>query len=699
MSRRAPSHRGELQIDDAVRAALAGVMVVALASSPACRGCDEAATTADVPVSVFQEPTREAKLLSDLSVFAVGKPLSQAELQRLSADLTSGARTVDAYIDELLQRPMGPRLAKDIVLSPSEPIKDRHPIPVHSILKHFKEDGRNVYYLKERCKKSDAVEVQAWWDKGPKVLVCPSAYRPKVTGDDEGRTCGASMLSPRDVDLCGCGPALMYCSYGRKHFDRNQERMWQEVRATAAHVVNQGLPIEQLFTMNETVRNDATEALYRRARVADGESAEQLFPVSGYGNFGGKLRPRHEMMPGQHAGVLTTPALTYASDALRGVMRNLYDYLWCAGVSSSRVSTQSVLDLEVVDLRVGDGWKQLASMPICTDCHARLDYGMQFFWGFPSSTMGVDFRPALALKGRGKLYNANIEDERGEEALTPAGFARLAVAQPEFGACMSRKVTDHVFNGSDSPEDFDAVHQVFEASHRIKDMLAVAMKRYAKRELAQKPAASAPEPAVVAKATTSASVTTAAEHGVTLSRALRRMIDNECMQCHDKGDAFDFNGDALPRPTLLRMIDKVGFYAMPLGSEKLDDELRRRFVNEAARHLYVDAEERRVATSFFADGMRAHSAHRFRAAMASVGAATGHDVKARAPNTIESAVAQSLIRYSPGIGLATAVSAVASCKKAKLRGAALQSCIERASAPSTVITGGVTPLEPARAPH
>lgn len=672
--------------------ALVASFTLTLAS---CGGCEREARKENDrgPPTAFVEPDRTAKLLSDLSMFAVGTPLDGEELERHANALSRNELTIDGYVDRLLEKPMGPVLAKDLVLSPSTPTKDRHPIPVHSILRHFEEDGRNVYYLKERCKKSEAVEVKAWWGKGPRVLVCPSAYRPEVKGDDQGRTCGASMLSPRDVDLCGCGPALMYCSYGRKHFDRNQEKMWQEVRATAAYVVDNNLPIEKLFTMNETVRNNATEALYRRARVAAGASADELFPVRGYGSYGGKLKPRHEMVPGQHAGVLTTPALMYASDALRGVMRNLFDYLWCAGVSSSRVTTQSVLDLEVVDLRVGDGWKKLASMPICTDCHARLDYGMQFFWGYPSSTMGVDFRPALVLPGKGKLYNANIDDERGEDVLTPAGFARLAVAQPEFGECMSRKVTDHVFNGSDAPEDFTAVHEAFESTHRIKDMLRVAMKRYARRELAAKlgaPAAPAVSPpGGVELASVGGHPREDRRDAVPLSPKLRRLLDNECMQCHDEGDAFDFNGGALDRLTLLRMIDKVGFFAMPLGSEKLDDATRRAFVDELAAHLYADDGDRVTASAFFADGMRAHSAHRVRGAMESVWAAAGHEEAGSRPSMIETAVSQSLIRYSPGVGLAAAVTAVKACRQAGLEGDALRDCVERASAPSTVIAGGV----------
>ena len=63
---------------------------------------------------------------------------------------------------------------------------------------------------------------------------------------------------------------------------------------------------------------------------------------------------------------------------------------------------------------------------------------------------------------------------------------RVAHGDPEaityiFGKCMTRKVVDHVFNGTANDEDFSAVLDEFKSTHKIKSMLKVAMVRYAER--------------------------------------------------------------------------------------------------------------------------------------------------------------------------------------------------------------------------
>jgi hypothetical protein len=653
--------------------------IVVGAGCPPSSSSSSSTSSSSTTTQRSAETAPHPQLLNDLALFATGKSLSPDELDKRSAKLASGDLTLESYVDELLKKPMGPQLARELVISPSGSIKDRHPIPSHSILRSAEVGSDTLYWLRDKCDPSTAVRVKPWWSDS-EVLVCPEAYRPEVKGDAAGRTCGASMLAPRESDVCGCGPRLIFCTKDADQFKKMKDEISDEIGQTAAYVVDHDMPVESLFTMNETVRSAPAEALYRRARVAAGEP-DTLFPVTDFPEKKGELRPRHEQVPGQHAGVLTASALIYSSDALRGVMRNYYDYLWCAGVASSRVTTDAILGLDVVDLRTGDGWKQLAGMNVCTDCHARLDYGMQFFWGYPSSTMGIDFRPKDVRKGKGPLYANDIKDDRGEAELTPQGFAKLAVAQPEFGKCMTKKVVEQVFNGTQTADDFTAVHTTFESTHRIKAMMKTAMLLYAERNKDGPPARAA--------AASATDVVASEGDTVPVPKQLRELLDDRCMNCHDKGDAYDFNGDTLPRSTMVAMMDQVGFKAMPANAQGLDEGARQEFLRAVAPLAFPVEADRNLALEYFGSGLRGKPVHRYQSALTNVHARTGAQGNTFRPNAIEGDIEQKLMVYSPGVALTSAVTALRDCKAAKLEGAALEACVDRSSAPGTVIVGAV----------
>lgn len=664
-----------------MRRTILAVSCLALLTIAACKRDGEAAAARTAP-------DVGAKLASDLQLFATGVPLSPQDAAAKAASLKTGPEALEKYVDGLLSEKMGGRMAKDLIVSATTPVKDRHPLPIGNVLKTKEDGGKTIYYLRDSCSASEAVKVVPWWDEsGDEVLVCPSAYRPEVKGDKAGRTCGASMLDPRDSDVCGCGPMLVYCMKNNEQRSKYKSLIVQEVTDTAAYVVDGDLPIEKLFTMNETVNNEATEYLYRRARVVSGEDPKTLFPIKGYDKP--KLRERHEQMPGQQAGVLSAPMMMYASDALRGVMRNYYEYLWCTGTARSNVETEAVLALKKVDLRVGDGWKELASMNICTDCHARLDYGMQFFWGYPSSTMGTDFNLKNSRAGKGPLYGDNIKDERGQADLTPRGFAELATTQPEFGACMTRKIVDHVYNGTASYDDFEAIRETFSATHRVKPTLKAAMLRYAQRELTSptptKPVAR--EPAEAAPVHAAAAGVDVSGADITVTPALKKLISKHCRECHDTDDDYPLVGDTLTQKDVAWILDRVAFGAMPKDVQGLEEETRRRFIDETTAALFADAKDRADATAFYGEMMRANPVHRFFSAMRNVNAAAGvgGDKEFR-PSGTESAVTQALLSWSPGLGVAQGVTAVKACSK-ESDPVKREACVERATDPVVTMAG------------
>jgi hypothetical protein len=655
-------------------------VAVVVAATGGCRKPDNGAG-APIPPPRVAPPAE--KLVADLHLFVGQRGTTEADAAKAAKDLQDGAVTVEAYVDGLLKRPIDGGFAKDLLLGGSQGIKDLHPIPRSMVLKSASIGGDTVFFLRKACDAKEVVAVDAWW--GGKAKVCPDAYRPDVKGDDVGRTCGASFLNPSLSEVCGCGPALMWCTKDAAHWEKVKSDVQREVTDTVSWVVNNDQPIEKIFTMNETVRGENAEAVYRRSRALAGEPVEKVFDRSDFPKEGTKTPvPRHNQVPGQHAGILTAPSMIYGSDALRGVMRNYFDYLWCATNSASRVTTEAVLGLDVVDLRVGDGWKQLASMNICTDCHARLDYGMQFFHGWPSSTMGVDFRPKDALNGAGRFYAANIKDLRGEAELNAEGFAKLATSQPEFGDCISRRVTDHVFNGSARPDDVAAVIKTYASDHTLKAMLRTAMIRYAESVLHGRPAEPAVAPSVAEVVAASTDPTK-----VTLSSSLRRRIDNNCMECHDKGDDFDFNGAALPRELVEHMLEQVAFGVMPKTAEGLSGPEREALINDLAGVLFVDEAERKTALAWFTSAFRPHPVHRFRSFLDTVAQRAGASRSSLALRGVETAVDQANMVFSPTMAVAAGVAALKECRARHKDPRDVEVCVNAASAPEAVVVGGL----------
>jgi len=634
------------------------------------------------------EPASDTvELVQDLSMLALARPMDPSEAKEHASALDDGRIELGAYVDQLLDDPALGRVARRVILGGGEIVKPNHPIPSHSVLSHFDHEGERIYSLRGRCVPSTAVDVLPWWNRKKTIKVCPSAYRPEVLRDDEGRTCGASTLAPGAYSPCGCGPRLMFCLKDDDHRDEMRNSVRSEVTDTLAYVVNNDLPIEQLFLMNGTVRDRDAERIYVRSRVLAGESPD-LMQVDGFSEKP-RMASRHDQVDGHHAGILTTPGMLYGSDALRGVMRNYYEFLWCAAASSSGVTTQTVLGLDAVDLREGDGWQQLAGMAVCTDCHARLDYGMQFFQGYPSSTRGIDFRPGETTAGTGPLYNLHIGDPRGEDTLTPQGFARLVLTQPEFGECMARRVSDHVLGAQVTVEDYDAVMLAFEDSHSFRTMMRTALIRFADRAGSGAEEALSPRPGLLEPSESALADGAGAFDPTTqvrLSLEVAQGVDNHCAHCHDGIDQMDLTGGVLDRNLLNAMLEQVAFEKMPKGAGELDPAARVAFVEAMIDVLWTEDQARQEARAFFVGGQRAHPAHTFNTAMAAVAseAGTGKRLSIRG---LSSAVDAANQYVSPGLLTSAALVALDACKRQGHSGDGLESCVAEATDPSVLILG------------
>src|SRR5690606_37541264 len=147
--------------------------------------------------------------------------------------------------------------------------------------------------------------------------------------------------------------------------------------------------------------------------------------------------------------------------------------------NSFGATTHKVLELNASgnNFFVHDSWKQLAHTELCTDCHARLDYGSRFFSGYPDSRASTHYNPALQGAATGPLYGRDIRDLRGEAPLTPLGFAKLATEQPDFGGCMTNHFVNYVLGGRATGDDLRAIEAAVAQTRTFKGAMKAALER------------------------------------------------------------------------------------------------------------------------------------------------------------------------------------------------------------------------------
>jgi hypothetical protein len=623
-----------------VIARLAGWLALSTLAAAAVAGCVEP-RTAGAPAP----PTAEVKRLDDVAMLAVGAPLPA---------LRRGV-PVETLVTELLR---DPRFARDV--APEMLFNKRAVDPAEEdawlVLKSTG-GAAPVYFLREPCDAANAVRVHPWWALDTEVLVCPDAYQPAHLRQPEtGWYCGGSNLDPSRSPFCGCGPELMSCARDDAQFQDLKRGLLEEVIQTVAYVVSHDLPLDRLFTMNETVRTGYSELFYQRWQVVAGLRTG-VSDVRRWAHEG-ELWPREETVAGQHAGLLTTPHMLLFGDTPRARMRNYFGDLWCVTPGSVNVSTEQVLGLGVTDLRDGDGWKKLAVMPVCTDCHARLDHGMQFFSAYPSSFVGVIHGgstfgkpgPAL-LHTRESLYGRDANDLRGEGPQTPRGFADLAVKQREFARCMVRDVADHVWSGDATPDDRRALLAAFDRDGTLRSVMREALLRFARQ---------APEAPPAPQAT------------------LRAELDAHCDGCHASGPHAFPRDAAPPRDLLQKMLRQVAFGDMPRAPAEMDAAARRAMVRELVAALWDDEGSRREAARYFDGGLRGMRVHRASAILGMVEQrAGGHDEEA-ASWTFSDADRHDAVELRPSFAATFALAALRACKASGAGGRALEACVTRA---------------------
>jgi hypothetical protein len=664
----------------------AGLVLAIVVVGGAGLGCGSAKKPADLPPAIAPKVSSEA-LVTRLSIVTRARPPTPDELAAWAPRIDRGDTTFAAYIDDLLASPVFAEVvAPEMILGEALFIS-----PVHLTRWTFAlhttpvTEGPPIYYLTKPCARTAAVRVHPWWDVHGEVLVCPDAHRPDVwrtrTAKDGEHTCNAIDASPVIGDSgCGCGPNLIRCVRGDVDADSEARATsaHAELRETVRYVVEHDLPFAALFSGRATFHDRTMELLYRTWRI----EAEQRSETSVLDDLDdwpaeGRWAERFESLPGEHAGLLTAPAILHLQGDRRQRQWIIFERLWCTGASSNGVTAHDVLGLGVTSFQGGknEGWQRLASQPICTDCHARTDYGFQFFWAFPDPKPSAGhFVPAMARNGtRGTLYANDIQDPRGEAELTPAGFAGLALRQPEFGRCMARNVVEHVLGIDATAGDAAPLAAGFVADKTtVKQLVKQALLRWVTRVQAGEPAEAL-----------HAAPSWAGTGPVTLSPDLERAIDGTCGGCHFEGAVGipSFEGHALPRDRLLHMLAELASTRMP-KDRALSAPERVSLIDALIAHLWRTPAERQEARRQLGASLTAPGVWRWSVAEHLIRRAAGApEASDRAWNALEAGIRADQATYTPGFATMTLVEAIGACKDAGKTGPALEPCVRAATDP------------------
>lgn len=656
-------------------AALAATTLAGCSSRSASRATEEPArpgATTAAPAGTNYDP----ELLRTLSVLATRRTPSSDELEATRRALASGQLAIAKHIARLVASKEFAADVAPLVILRYMLSADALAAPSRFVLNRT-EGPKPIYYLGDKpCTPAQAVRVRPWWDLDHEVSICARSYRPQqwMAERPKGEApmdCLAAVVpfAEGGGQPCGCGPNLIRCFASRDHKEAAGNSLRDELRGTVDHIVAHELPLERVFTSNETFRDRTAEFVQRLAKF---ELERETNPEPSLRELAswpaaGKWAPRPELAPGQHAGVLTSPMMLFNLPDRRQRMSIIYDPLWCAEPDSVGATPQSLIGITNGNLQIdGAGWHELAAKPLCTNCHARLDYGMQFFWGYPNGNLQEFFVPATQQKGRGPLYVRDIDDLRGEAELNPRGFAELAVAQPEFRACMARDFAAYALGSRMTREQLAAV----EAEARPNATSARALMQRALLEVVSswsgRPREASPPPLAPA----------GPGRDVTIATALTRRLDAHCLDCHgaDSG-RVDLSRPALPRATVITMLADVAFGRMPKDAP-LPPAERRSFV-EASIPVMWSGADADAARSYFADGMVALPAYRPEVMLELVHAGSAAMSRWR---MLEAFVRSDLQQVTPGLAAISSVEAIEGCRSS-LQGkpqAEIDRCISNA---------------------
>lgn len=457
------------------------------------------------------------------------------------------------------------------------------------VLKQTSDDPKQpIFYLRKPCKRVGATNVEPWWAPGTQVLICSDDYKPdalyrhKLPGrpNDVAPVCGSSSSDIQPE--CGCGRNLIHCTRDRAMRAAIRTSLGAEVFDTIGHVVSSGAPLQSIYRDNATVRDRNAEMMYRMHDIAHGKGT--IAALDGFA--GPEWKPRADAFPGQHAGILTSTNIARFTDVPRAEMMSYFAMMTCASSDGAHVNGRQALGINTNDIRSESGGKDyLAGAVGCTNCHARMEHAIPFFAGWRSIFHSGEIEPELHKITEGKIYLNNIDDLRGTTKTTPAAFAEVVTAQPEFANCQANRILKYVFNEPVDPGLQDRLVRMIAANKPAREVLKMALVAYVQvmsnRAAAARPAANV--------APTDAPAPFQDDAVRTFDKHLVEALA-VCEDCHSAGDTWIDQAVQSHQTTalrLLRMADMVASNAMPKKVE-IPIADRERIVTQLCQAAWAD---------------------------------------------------------------------------------------------------------------
>jgi hypothetical protein len=314
------------------------------------------------------------------------------------------------------------------------------------------------YYLEKPCKPSAQTEVEPWWDLDSKVRICTDSYKPELisyaAGGGATIWCDSTFYKAHTAWVpspCRCGQNLMNCAPSIAVQRAIMKGFSDEQQLTVKHVVEHHLPFGEILTLPGSVRSGYGDFFYARSEfIATGRWSYPR-PES----VEASLRPRPAAFD---AGILSTWFWMVDSDSYRVMAREIWDQFLCHPLASRNVTPAEILKAMGGSANAVGKFRDSVRMefttaPGCENCHKILENVSRAMVGYTLMQYGGHYIKDRAYPGTIQFFVDDVASPRAEGPATLHWLGATIGAQPEFAACMVKKVLTYVYDGFEYPPE------------------------------------------------------------------------------------------------------------------------------------------------------------------------------------------------------------------------------------------------------